>query len=187
MRKVLLSVCIMVTLTLSSTAIAHAPWKHETELRAPLAHWIDYLRTQTQKLRAEKCLTKFQVQFKRAGNMPEGMRPWARELWSKRLAKANKADSACMSSLPHYDALYRIAVCETGGINGGVPLWTHSNSSYQGALGFAISTWDGFAPDGFPSEAYLASPYQQMVVGEILIDHYGYTPWPACSIRLGLR
>jgi hypothetical protein len=99
----------------------------------------------------------------------------------------------------HYDTtwrnpvnrnLIRLAICETGGINGGRPLWTHQNSTYGGALGFALSTWAQFRvyvrplP---PQYAWDASPAQQLAVGRHLVRLYGYSPWPVCSIRLGLR
>lgn len=90
--------------------------------------------------------------------------------------------------------LYRLAVCETGGINGGKPLWTHSNSVYVGSLGFARSTWEQFrhhvrpVPAAAPSSGpFLATPGQQYAVGRVLVRLYGYSPWPTCSIRLGLR
>lgn len=87
-------------------------------------------------------------------------------------------------------ALYRLMVCETGGINGGRPLWTHSNSTYAGALGFTHATWRQFRvyvrplP---PEHAYQARPGEQYAVGRKLVQLYGYSPWPTCSIRLGLR
>jgi hypothetical protein len=120
----------------------------------------------------------------------EEYRIWVRDLWQERwdrIEKQLKEWEETYGNIPAWDALWRIAVCETGGINGGAPLWTHSNSSFQGALGFAISTWDQFAPAHFPDEAYLASPEQQMFVGQVLVNRYGFSPWPACSIRLGLR
>jgi hypothetical protein len=86
--------------------------------------------------------------------------------------------------------LWRIAVCETGGINGGQPLWTHHNSVYSGALGFAHSTWAHWRhyvrPLPPPIAAH-ASPAEQLAVGRALVRSFGgYSSWPACHRRLGL-
>lgn len=89
--------------------------------------------------------------------------------------------------IPHYSQLMAIARCETGGINGGRPLWTHRSSDYGGALGFRHSTWNAYRKPWFAKFAWNASPRQQLLVGERLIGLFGFTPWPACSVRLGLR
>jgi hypothetical protein len=65
----------------------------------------------------------------------------------------------------------RISICETGGN------WQHSNSSYQGGLGFAIASWDGFAPARFPNEAWQATRLQQMYTAERIYDRYQLTGW----------
>lgn len=107
------------------------------------------------------------------GDWP-GPRPWS--------------DAWLTERTPNRAQLWRIAVCETGGINGGVPLWTHHNSVYSGALGFVHSTWSYYAPARFPRPAAAASPAQQLYVGQILVYTFGgYSSWPACSVRLGLR
>jgi len=80
-----------------------------------------------------------------------------------------------------------ITRCETGGINGGRPLWTHYNSRYAGAYGFTHQTWDHFKYPGYPSPASRATPRQQTRVAMRLVTLYGWSPWPTCSIRLGLR
>lgn len=82
--------------------------------------------------------------------------------------------------------LYRLAVCETGGINNGKPLWTHYNSTYAGALGFTHGTWNQYAPRTYPRPASRASPSQQYAVGRVLVKLFGYSPWPACHRRLGI-
>lgn len=86
--------------------------------------------------------------------------------------------------------LYRLAVCETGGINGGQPLWTHTNSTYVGALGFTWSTWRHYRyrvrplP---PADGAQARPGEQYAVGRALVREFGgYSSWPACHRRLGL-
>lgn len=92
--------------------------------------------------------------------------------------------------------LRAIARCETGGKPGrnGRPDWRHRARSehpgrwYEGALGFLDSTWDAFKPAGFPAGAHQASPAQQLLVGRRLVVRFGgYSSWPACSRRLGLR
>jgi hypothetical protein len=86
--------------------------------------------------------------------------------------------------------LIRLAICETGGINGGQPLWTHHNSVYSGALGFAHSTWAHwrhYVKPLPPPVAAHASPAEQLAVGRALVRTFGgYSSWPACHRRLGL-
>jgi hypothetical protein len=82
---------------------------------------------------------------------------------------------------------YQIAVCETGGINGGRPLWTHHNGTYSGAYGFAHSTWAYYRYPGYPARAADATPRQQTRVAMRLVATFGgYSSWPACHVRLGL-
>ena len=58
------------------------------------------------------------------------------------------------------DKWQRIGACETG--YGKKPgNWKWNSGTYQGAFGFAVSTWDQYKPSGAPSEAYLATPRQQ--------------------------
>lgn len=71
----------------------------------------------------------------------------------------------------------RIAMCETH-LN-----WRHANSSFQGAFGFATSSWDSFVPRAdpkagpYPSEAYLATPRQQYEVALAIYRRYGLSGW----------
>lgn len=100
-------------------------------------------------------------------------------------------------SNPVNRALVRIARCETGGINRGRPLWTHRASSehagldYEGALGFLETTWEHYRHQVRPlppDAAWKASPAEQLAVGRVLVRTFGgYSSWPACSVRLGLR
>lgn len=120
--------------------------------------------------------------------------PWKPHTAGFRRAQLNlwtNRKHACLTELHRIAAinrnLYALAVCETGGINHGLPLWTHNNSVYSGALGFAHSTWTQFRSPGYPREAYRATPGQQMAVGRRLVERYGgYSSWPACHVRLGL-
>jgi len=66
---------------------------------------------------------------------------------------------------------YRIARCETG------VRWDWNSGAYQGAFGFAVSSWDAFRLPGYPSEAYLATPRQQYEVALAIWRRYGYSGW----------
>ncbi len=69
------------------------------------------------------------------------------------------------------DKWRRIGVCETG-LN-----WQHYNSSYEGAFGFATSSWDQFKPAGYPDHASQASPWQQYQVALAIWRRYGFSGW----------
>lgn len=92
--------------------------------------------------------------------------------------------------------LLAIARCETGGKRGqnGRPDWDHRARSehaghwYEGSLGFLDTTWDQFKPKSYPAGAHQATRAQQLVVARRLVRRFGgYSSWPACSRRLGLR
>ena len=71
----------------------------------------------------------------------------------------------------------RIAICETG-MN-----WRHSNSSYEGAFGFAKSSWDSFKYHAdrkagpYPEDAWQATPRQQYEVALAIWRRYGLSGW----------
>lgn len=80
------------------------------------------------------------------------------------------------------DKWARIGACETGyGKRPGN--WKWNSGSYQGAFGFAVSSWDAFryradpkaAP--YPTEAYLATPRQQYEVALAIYYRYGFSGW----------
>lgn len=53
----------------------------------------------------------------------------------------------------------------------------HYNSSYEGAYGFATSSWDAFRPASYPSNANLATPWQQYMVASRIHARYGFSGW----------
>lgn len=65
----------------------------------------------------------------------------------------------------------RIARCETG------MRWNWNSGTYQGGFGMARTTWDAFRYRGYPSEAYLATPWQQYRVALRIHARYGFTGW----------
>ena len=74
----------------------------------------------------------------------------------------------------------RLAQCESGGN------W-HIDSTYDGGLQFHPDTWNRWKPSGYPAYAYQASREQQIHVGKRLHAARGWSPWPHCSSKLGLR
>lgn len=93
---------------------------------------------------------------------------------------------------PRVRALLRLARCETGYLAGGRPNWRHHNSVYSGGLGFYRPTWSTYKQRVWPvpkaREAKDATVRQQLAVGLVLIETFhGYSSWPTCSRRLGLR
>ena len=81
------------------------------------------------------------------------------------------------------DKWQRIGACETG--YGRRPGDFHWNSGpYQGAFGFAVSSWDAFRLPGYPSEAYLATPRQQYEVALAIWRRYGFSGWGCRNAEL---
>jgi hypothetical protein len=80
------------------------------------------------------------------------------------------------------DKWARIGACETGyGQRPGN--WRHSNSSYEGAFGFAKSSWDAFKyradpkAGPYPADAWMATPRQQYEVALAIYRAYGFSGW----------
>lgn len=80
------------------------------------------------------------------------------------------------------DKWQRIGACETGyGRRPGN--WHHANSSYEGAFGFAKSSWDTFKHRAdpkagpYPEDAYMATPRQQYEVALAIWRVYGFSGW----------
>lgn len=80
------------------------------------------------------------------------------------------------------DKWQRIGACETGyGRRPGN--WRHSNSSYEGAFGFAKSSWDAFKyradpkAGPYPEDAWQATPRQQYEVALAIYRMFGFSGW----------
>ncbi len=81
------------------------------------------------------------------------------------------------------DAWYRLRMCESGNT-----YERNSGNGYYGAYQFNISTWRGYAPDGYGDvRPDLAPPAIQDQAALGLYNARGWQPWPACSRKLGLR
>jgi LysM repeat protein len=79
------------------------------------------------------------------------------------------------------DTWQRLAGCESGGN------WDiNTGNGYYGGLQFADGTWDANGGERFASRADLARKSEQILIAEKVLDARGWSPWPACSRRLGL-
>jgi resuscitation-promoting factor RpfA len=75
----------------------------------------------------------------------------------------------------------RLANCESGGN------WhINTGNGYYGGLQFNDGTWDGNGGNKYASRADRASKSEQIAIAEKILDARGWSPWPACSSRLGL-
>ncbi|MCW2665071.1 MAG: Transglycosylase domain protein [Frankiales bacterium] len=73
----------------------------------------------------------------------------------------------------------RLAQCEAGGN------WSiNTGNGYYGGLQFNLSTWRSVGGSGRPDQA---SRSEQIRRGNLLHDSRGWSPWPSCSRKLGLR
>jgi hypothetical protein len=72
----------------------------------------------------------------------------------------------------------RLAQCESGGN------WSiNTGNGYYGGLQFNLGTWRGVGMSGYPHQASKAT---QIAAGQKLHSQRGWSPWPACSRKLGL-
>jgi hypothetical protein len=78
---------------------------------------------------------------------------------------------------------FAIAACEQPYGNNSTK-WDANSSSFEGAFGFAHSTWDGYKPTTYPNSASEASTWQQYRVALILHSHFRFSPW-GCYVNGG--
>jgi hypothetical protein len=72
----------------------------------------------------------------------------------------------------------RLASCESGGN------WSiNTGNGFYGGLQFDLGTWHGAGGRGRPDQA---SRSEQIRVANVVQSARGFSPWPACSRRLGL-
>jgi hypothetical protein len=135
---------------------------------------IDALRARTNELRRLAGRRPLPASFLHRQTNDPGYRLWVKAVWEERLRRARRLFA--VGSV--WD---RLARCETGGN------WRHRTSTYQGGLGFHYASWDAYRPRGFPAEAYLATREEQIAVARRIRADVGWSAWPACSLRLGLR
>ena len=73
----------------------------------------------------------------------------------------------------------KLASCESGGN------WSiNTGNGYYGGLQFNVGTWRSNGGSGYPHQA---SKAEQIRVAKNLHASRGFSPWPACSAKLGLR
>lgn len=81
-----------------------------------------------------------------------------------------------------------LARCEQSGDGWAGVNWQAYSQKYEGAYGFLHSTWRDYRYPGMPARADLATPREQTLVAIRLRHRFGgYSSWPGCSIKLGLR
>jgi nucleoid-associated protein YgaU len=75
----------------------------------------------------------------------------------------------------------KLASCESGNN------WSiNTGNGYYGGLQFADGTWDGAGGEKYASRADLASRAEQIIIAAKVLDDRGWSPWPACSSKMGL-
>ncbi|MDQ3974477.1 MAG: transglycosylase family protein, partial [Actinomycetota bacterium] len=74
----------------------------------------------------------------------------------------------------------RLAGCESGGD------WS-IDSTYDGGLQFDPDTWRAYGGARYAPQAHQATRSQQIAVAQRVRSAQGWSAWPACSRRLGLR
>ena len=77
------------------------------------------------------------------------------------------------------DPWYRLRMCESGG-NYGI----NTGNGYYGAYQFDAGTWHAYGGTGLPHQNSAAT---QDRIAKKLYSARGWSPWPACSRKLGLR
>ena len=93
-------------------------------------------------------------------------------------AEAAAAEEAAVEETESYETstspeLDSIAQCESGGNYS-----TNTGNGYYGAYQFTQETWESVGGSGIPSEA---SPEEQDMRAQMLLEQSGTSPWPSCG------
>jgi hypothetical protein len=158
---------------LAAVALTSAAGAHVSR-EAPVVHAIDHLRWKTNELRGQAGRKPIATDFLYRTTDDAAYRLWVKAVWEDRLRAARLG-------LRIPAVWKRLARCETGGD------WRHHNGPYEGGLGFYGGSWDAYRPAGYPRDAHRASPAEQVAVARLILADVGWSAWPACSVRLGLR
>ena len=129
------------------------------------------------------------VQLEQPGYRYQGLTARA---WARRAVQARKDANARARTIRRlkrelargYVPWHWLAVgsCESG------LRWDYNGASgFDGAFQFHPGTWSAYRLPTYPSRAYLASPFQQLVIAELVLARQGWGAWPACSRKVGLR
>jgi hypothetical protein len=65
--------------------------------------------------------------------------------------------------------------------------WDIVDEIHQGGLQIRAGQWDQHRPPGYPDDAHVATPAQQVAVAEIILAGQGWRAWPTCGPRVGLQ
>jgi Spy/CpxP family protein refolding chaperone len=91
-------------------------------------------------------------------------------------ALGGQASAASMSTWDH------LAECESGGD------WhMNTGNGFYGGLQFTDGTWDSFGGDKFAPRADRADKHEQIRIAQRVLNDQGWSAWPGCSVKLGLR
>ncbi len=93
-------------------------------------------------------------------------------------ALAAQQTTAAATAPATADAFTQLRYCESGG-----NYTRNSGNGYYGAYQYSLGTWNNY--DGY-ARPDLAPPSVQDAKAEADQAHRGWSPWPACSRKLGL-
>lgn len=90
-----------------------------------------------------------------------------------------KVEAAARTAIRPAPVWDRLADCESGGN------WqANTGNGYFGGLQFTLSSWRWVGGTGYPHHA---SRGEQIRRAERLLERQGWSAWPSCSRKVGLR
>ncbi len=110
------------------------------------------------------------------------------------IPRINPKDRLAVTPRSHWD---RLADCESGSWDAnGKPIehsarWDYgarrAEGGFEGGLNFHPGTWEAHRSPDMPAHAGRASKSDQIAVAERVLTAQGWSAWPGCSRKLGLR
>lgn len=97
---------------------------------------------------------------------------------ASRSAARNRTTTARTAAVVTGDVWWRLALCESGGTN------ANTGNGFYGYFQFLPSTWRSVGGTDLPTDHGYT---EQRHRAQILRARSGWSPWPSCSRKLGLR
>jgi Transglycosylase-like domain len=143
--------------------------------RSPILCQTQQLREETWEMQDAMGEPRTPTSYSDRKSESEDYREWVRDYWRELRDEVKKRYddgwgivNAAWPRAADWDS---VAQCETG------QRWDWNSGTFQGALGIHYAAWDEFRYGDIPSEGYLASRLEQMLVAERIYNTHGIYAW----------
>ncbi len=177
MRKFLVSATSVALLaTMAGPSLASDEQSKTTDPKSHAQRYDSLAQEQRTLNRSELAVERQRQRERRAERLAEieaAEEAAAEEAAVADAAAAQTTETTTDTSTSTSPELASIAQCESGG-----DYSANTGNGYYGAYQFTQETWEGVGGSGLPSEA---SPEEQDMRAQALMEQSGSSPWPVCG------